>query len=64
MTTDLDIWRAATLLIEQHGENAQLVALERHAMMLVQQDLAGAEVWSRIRQAIKELQAPPQGRPH
>jgi len=26
MTPDIDIWRAATLLIKQHGENAEIVA--------------------------------------
>jgi len=63
-TSDPDIWRAAALLIEQHGKNAQLVAFERQAEMLVMGDLDGAEMWSRIKQAINEPQALPIGRAH
>ena len=64
MEADLDIWRAAMLLIREHGENAELVALERHANMLVEDDHDGAGIWSRIRQAIKELMTKPSGPLH
>jgi len=42
---DLDIWRGATLLIKQHGEDAQLVALKRQADMAMSDDFEGVEVW-------------------
>jgi len=64
VTVDADIWRAARLLIKQHGENAQIVSLERHAQMLMRQDFDGAEMWSQIGEAVKELQMPPLGRAH
>jgi len=61
---DLDTWRAAALLIKQHGEDAQLVALKRQAEMAMSDDFEGVEVWRRIRRAIMDLQAPPVGRAH
>jgi hypothetical protein len=64
LPSDRDIWRAATLLIQQHAEKAELIALERHAEMLVRQNLEGAAIWSRIRRAIKELLEPSVGRTH
>jgi hypothetical protein len=36
--SDLDIWRAANLLIKQHGDNAELVAAQRADLMLVRGD--------------------------
>jgi hypothetical protein len=29
MVPDLDIWRAANLLVQQHGEDAEIVAAQR-----------------------------------
>ena len=34
MTPDIDIWRAANLVIKQHGENAEIVAAQRADLML------------------------------
>ena len=34
MTSDLDIWRAANLLIRQHGADAEVVAAQRADEML------------------------------
>lgn len=59
MISDLDIWRAAVLLIQHHGGRAEFQAAKRHADMLVEYDFDGAKVWSRIRHAVVELQAPP-----
>jgi len=64
LTPDLDIWSAANLLIEQHGDRAEGVAAMRHADMLVDKDEAGARLWSRIRQAVVELQRKPTGKAH
>ncbi len=56
MTSDLDIYRSAKLLIDQHGEDAA-----RHAAMcgntfLEAGDMEGGRVWLNIVDAIKELQ--------
>ena len=64
MTPDIDIWRAATLLMKQHGENAEIVAAQRADLMLERGDPEGRLVWLRIRRAIAELQAAPSGPAH
>jgi hypothetical protein len=61
---NLDIWRAATLLIKQHGEDAEIIAAQRADLMLDRGDREGQLVWLRIRRAIAELQAVPTGPAH
>lgn len=61
MISDLDIWRAANLLIRKHRGEAELAAARRTDLMLDRGDLEGQAVWKRIRRAIVELQAPPTG---
>jgi hypothetical protein len=61
MGSDLDIWRAAELLIRQHGSGADLVAAKRADLMLDRGDEDGRLLWDRIRQAIEALQAPSSG---
>src|SRR5271169_6843904 len=62
MTSDLDIWRAANLLIRKHGANAELEAAKRADLMLDRGDDDGRSLWTRIRRAVEALQAPPSGR--
>lgn len=64
MISDLDIWRAANLLIRQHGTEAEIEAARRFDLMLERGDLDGQAVWKRIRRAIGELQAAPTGPAH
>jgi hypothetical protein len=64
MISDLDIWRAATLLIRKHGADAELEAAKRADLMLERGDRDGELVLFRIRRAIVELQAAPVGKPH
>ena len=64
MISDLDIWRAANLLIHKHGANAELEAAKRADLMLDRGDDERRLVWARIRRAIAALRAPPSGRPH
>jgi hypothetical protein len=64
MISDLDIWRAANLLIRQHGANAELEAARLQDLMLDRGDDEGRLVWARIRRAIEALCAPPSGGPH
>ena len=61
MTSDLDIYRTARQLIEQHGDDAPTHSAMRADAMLEKGDLDGQAVWKRIGRAIKELQdrAPP-----
>jgi hypothetical protein len=64
MTPDIDIWRAANLLIKQHGENAEIVAAQRADQMLERGDRDGEILWLRIRRAIIDLQAAPSRAAH
>lgn len=63
MVPDLDIWRAANLLIGQHGDDAEITAASRADDLLDRGDIDGQRVWLRIRAAIAELRAP-SGLPH
>jgi len=45
---ELVIWRAANLLIRQHGEDAEIVAAQRADRMLDRNDHEGQRVWLRI----------------
>ena len=62
MISELDIWRAAELLIRKHGANAELEAAKRADMMLDRGDEDGRLLWARIGRAIEVLQAAPAGR--
>ncbi len=55
MSGDPDIFRAAKLLIDQHGTEAGLRAAERADEMLERGHVDGAGVWRRILKAIEEL---------
>jgi hypothetical protein len=61
---ELVIWQAASLLIRQHGEDAEIVAAQRADQMLDRDDHDERGVWLRIRRAIAELQATPTGPAH
>jgi hypothetical protein len=61
---DLDIWRAANLLIREHRADAEIVAARRADEMLERGDRDGQLVWLRIMRAIVELQAVPVGKPN
>lgn len=64
MVSDLDIWRAAHLLVKQHGGNAELVAAHRADELMEREDWEGRAVWLRITRAIADLQATPTGPAH
>jgi hypothetical protein len=64
MITDLDIYRAANMLIEQHGADALIEAGRMIDRMLDHGDLEGRAVWRRIKTAIEALQAAPKGAVH
>lgn len=56
MISDVDVWRAANLLLRQHGTDAALAAAQRADEMLAKGDVEGQLVWKRILAAINELQ--------
>jgi hypothetical protein len=56
MIDDPDIYRAAKLLIDRHGDDADIRAAERADELLDDGDIEGSAVWRRIIEAIEELQ--------
>ena len=56
MIDDIDVWRAARLMIKRHGETAWFEAAQRADAFLEQGDIDGAAIWRRILKAIEELQ--------
>jgi hypothetical protein len=64
LISDLDIYRAANLMIRQHGDDAELRAAQRTDLMLERGDRDGQLVWQRIMRAIGELNAAPSGPLH
>ena len=55
MTSDLDIYRSANELIEQHGDDAPIHAAMRADELMETGDMDGRAVWLRIVKAIAEL---------
>ena len=51
-----DIFRAAKLLVDQHGDDAPTRAAERADELLADGDTDGAAVWRAIMGAIEQLQ--------
>jgi len=51
-----DIFRAAKLLIDKHGDDAPIRAAQRADELLEEGDVDGVAVWRRILEAIDELQ--------
>ncbi len=55
MTTRMDIWRAAKLLVDQHGADAKARTVQRLGEMLTAGDMEAHAVWLRILDAVEEL---------
>jgi triphosphoribosyl-dephospho-CoA synthetase len=53
---DLDIWRAAQLMVKRYGEDAAIQAGMRADDLLAEGDVDGAATWRAIIRAIEELQ--------
>ena len=52
---EIDIWRSAKLLIDQHGDEAPIHAAMRVDELLEASDLDGYTVWKRVLKAVEEL---------
>ncbi len=56
MTSDLDIYRSANVLIREHGDEAVIAAVKHADAMLEKGDLEGQAVWKRIVRAVEEIE--------
>ncbi len=61
MTSDLDIYRTANVLVKRYGEDAALEAAQRADAMLEKGSLEGQRVWRRVLAAVKEIQRKERG---
>ena len=57
MIPDIDIWRCAKLMVDQHGDYAQLEAIDKATVKVGRGDRAGQRTWLRIYEAIGRLQS-------
>ena len=55
MPDEIDIYRSAKLLIDQHGEEAPIFAAQQADKCLGAGDLDGKATWMRVIGAIEEL---------
>jgi hypothetical protein len=62
--SELDIYRAANLLLDRHGADAPIEAAHMIDRMHDRCDDEGQVVWWRIKRAIEALQAQPSGAVH
>jgi hypothetical protein len=53
---ELDIWRAASILVKRYREEAVFIAAKRADALLDQGDPEGFSTWVRIAKAITELE--------
>ncbi len=58
---DIDVYRSAKLLIDQHGADALIEAALKADELLDAGDLDGQAVWMRIGKAVVELLKPGDG---
>ena len=57
MIPDVDIWRAALIMVKRCGDDAMLEAAARADQLQEEGDWQGALTWHRILDAIERLQA-------
>ena len=55
MIPEIDIWRAATLMLKRYGEKALGESATRAEELAPQDDYNGAAVWRRITDAVGQL---------
>ena len=57
MISEIEIYRAASSLIKNHGDDAVFEAARKADAMIEKGDPDGLAVWKRILTAVKELQS-------
>ena len=55
MIPEIDIWRAATLMLKRYGEKALEQSATRADELAANGDDAGADTWRRITTAVEQL---------
>jgi hypothetical protein len=55
MIPNLDIWRAANVLVTEYGDDAPLLAARRCDALMANGDVDGEPVWKGILRAVEEL---------
>ena len=63
MISDLEVWRAAAVMVSRHGDSAGLEAATRADELRARGALQGQAAWLRICRAIAELQKATAGGP-
>jgi len=58
MTSDLDIFSSAQLIVDQHGDEAPIFAAMQADKMLDCGDMEGRAAWHRILAVVRELLTP------
>lgn len=53
---DIDIYRVAKMMIDQHGDRAHLEILHKVDQLTAKNDQAGVSVWHKISDAIHWMQ--------
>ena len=62
---EIDIWRAATLMLKRYGDKALEQSITRASELAADGDHAGADTWRRITTAVEQLaNTTPPGPPH
>jgi hypothetical protein len=61
---EIEIWRTAKLLVDQHGKYALLEAGKRVEALFTKGDRAGCGAWRRIAAAVRWLQDDASGTAH
>ncbi len=56
MTSDLDIYRTANVLVKHYGDDAALEAAQRADAMLEKGSVDGQRVWKRVLAAMEAIQ--------
>ena len=63
MSRDSEIFRAAQLLVHEHGEDSMILAARQADKLEDQGDIEGSLVWRRIIEVLDELRRAPQEQP-
>ncbi len=55
MTSELDVWRSAAVLMREHGDGAAVEAAFRADERPEHGDIDGCALWKRVMKAVDEL---------
>ena len=55
MIPEIDIWRAANLMLKRYGDNAHMESAARVDDLTTEGDHDGAATWRRIADAVRQL---------